>query len=219
MSRRIFLTGASSGIGLATAELLVRQGDEVWGTSRDLARLPALNGFHPVALDLADSDSARASFDRALAEAGHFDVVINNAGSGHFDQAATLSPEVWHEQFQILLFAQIVLCQRALEAMRAHGSGLIINVSSMAARLPVPYMSAYNAAKAALASFTMTLQLELSGSAVRVVDVQPADIRTSFNEALVKKRPNDPALGPRLENRRRQPAGGSAPGTRRPQNR
>lgn len=196
MSRRIFITGASSGIGRATAELLVRQGDEVWGTSRDQARLPVLNGFHSVALDLADSDSARTSFDRALAEAGRFDVVINNAGSGHFDQAATLSREVWHEQFQILLFAQIALCQRALEAMRAHGSGLIINVSSMAARLPVPYMSAYNAAKAALASFTMTLQLELSGSAVRVVDVQPADIRTSFNEALVQKRPNDPALVP-----------------------
>lgn len=194
MGRRIFITGASSGIGRATAQLLVRRGHEVWGTSRDPARLPALENFHPVTLDLADSASARASFDRALAEAGHFDVLINNAGSGHFDEAATLPPAVWHEQFQILVFAQIALCQRALEGMRAQGSGLIVNVSSMAARLPVPYMSAYNAAKAALASFTMTLQLELSGSAVRVVDVQPADIRTSFNEAVVQKQANDPTL-------------------------
>ena len=194
MSKRIFLTGASSGIGRATAELLVRQGHQVWGTSRDPTRLPVLENFHPVTLDLAESVSACASFDRALTEAGRFDVLINNAGSGHFDQAATLPPEVWHEQFQILVFAQIALCQRALEAMCAQGGGLIVNVSSMAARLPVPYMSAYNAAKAALASFTMTLQLELSDSAVRVVDVQPADIRTSFNEAVVQKQPNDPAL-------------------------
>lgn len=194
MSKRIFLTGASSGIGRATAELLVRQGHEVWGTSRDPARLPVLERFHPVALDLAESAAARASFDEALAEAGHFDVLINNAGSGHFDQAATLPSELLHEQFQILVFAQVALCQRACEAMRARGSGLIVNVSSMAARLPVPYMSAYNAAKAALASFTMTLQLELSGSAVRVVDVQPADIRTSFNEAVVTRRPNDRAI-------------------------
>ena len=79
--QRIFITGASSGIGCATAELLVRQGHEVWGTSRDPARVPALAGLHPVALDLSDTAAARASFRRALEEAGHFDVVINNASA------------------------------------------------------------------------------------------------------------------------------------------
>lgn len=194
MGKRIFITGASAGIGRATAELLVRQGHEVWGTSRNPSRLPVLERLHPVALDLADSKSARESFTRALAEAGHFDVMINNAGSGHFDPGATLPASVLHEQFQILTFAQLALCQLALESMAAGGSGLIINVTSMAARLPVPFMSAYNAAKAAMASFTMTLQLELRGSAVRVVDVQPADIRTSFNEAVGAPRTNDPGI-------------------------
>ncbi len=194
MNKRIFLTGASSGIGRATAELLVRQGHEVWGSSRNLARLPVLTGLHPVALDLSDTAAARASFQRAWAEAGHFDVVINNAGSGHFDSSSTVSAEVIAEQFQVLVFAQIELCQLALRAMGRRGDGLIINVTSMAARLPVPYMSAYNAAKAALASFTMTLQIELRRSPIRVVDLQPADIRTSFNEAVVKKAATDPAL-------------------------
>lgn len=194
MSRQIFITGASSGIGQATAELLVRQGHQVWGTSRDPARLPALERFHPVALDLADSAAARASFGQALAEAGHFDVVINNAGSGHFDPGAALSETVMREQFQVLVYAQIALCQAALEAMNARGRGLIVNVTSMAARLPVPFMSAYNAAKAAMASFTMTLQLELRGTDIRVVDLQPADIRTSFNEAVAQKQTSDPAL-------------------------
>ncbi len=193
MKKRIFLTGASSGIGRATAELLVRQGHEVWGTSRNPARLPVLAGLHPVALDLADTAAARASFQRALVEAGHFDVVINNAGSGHFDPSATVSAEVIAEQFQILVFAQIALCQEALAAMERRGHGLIVNVSSMAARLPVPFMGAYNAAKAALASFTMTLQIELRGSPIRLVDLQPADIHTSFNEA-VQRDARDPVL-------------------------
>lgn len=191
--QRIFITGASSGIGRATAELLVRQGHEVWGTSRDPARVPVRERLHPVALDLADTAAARASFRAALAEAGDFDVVINNAGSGHFDPSATLSETVIAEQFQLLVFAQIALCQEALAAMQRRGRGLIVNVTSMAARLPVPFMGAYNAAKAAMASFTMTLQLELRDSPVRVVDLQPADIHTSFNEA-VRRDADDPAL-------------------------
>ena len=132
---------------------------------------------------------AKVSSKRS-AEAGYFDVVINNAGAGHFDPVASISSEVVSQQFQILVFAQIALCQLALGAMQKRGSGLIINVSSLAARLPVPFMSAYNAAKAAMASFSMTLQLELRDSKVRVVDLQPADICTSFNDAVVK-----PAFG------------------------
>ncbi|MDQ2919711.1 MAG: SDR family NAD(P)-dependent oxidoreductase [Verrucomicrobiota bacterium] len=182
--KRIFITGASSGIGLATAKRLTSAGHEVWGTSRDQARLPPLAHFHPVVLDLARSDSITTAFKQALNEAGHFDVVINNAGSGHFGSSESLPNELLREQFQILVFGQIGLCTVALQAMRQHGSGLLINVSSLAARLPVPYMGAYNAAKAAMASFTLTLQLELKSSDVRVVDLQPADIRTSFNDVV-----------------------------------
>jgi len=90
------------------------------------------------------------------------------------------------DQFQILVIAQIELCRLALEAMQKQGSGLIINISSLASRLPVPFMSAYNAAKAALASFTMTLQLELRTSNIHVVDLQPGDICTGFNNSVLK---------------------------------
>ena len=184
--KKIFLTGASSGIGLAIAQRLCAEGHEVWGTSRDRKRIPSLPGLHAVALDLADTSLAGQSFQGALAEAGHFDVVINNAGSGHFDPAASISSEVIAQQFQILVFAQIALCQLALAAMQNRGHGLIINISSLAARLPLPFMSAYNAAKAAMASFTMSLQLELQGSDIRVIDLQPGDICTDFNNAIAK---------------------------------
>jgi uncharacterized protein len=111
--------------------------------------------------------------------------VINNAGAGHFDPAEFLPIETIASQFQILVFGQIQLMQLALRHMQARGEGLIINVTSLASRLPVPFMSAYNAAKAALASFTMSIQLELGDSRVHVVDLQPGDIRTEFNQSVV----------------------------------
>jgi short-subunit dehydrogenase len=184
--RRVFLTGASSGIGLAIAKLLVEEGHEIWGTSRDLARIPKLPRLHAIRLDLANRLSIENAFNSALAEAGYFDVVINNAGAGHFGPAELLPVETITSQFEILVFGQIQLMQLALRHMQARGDGLIINVTSLASRLPVPFMAAYNAAKAALASFTMSIQLELGNSRVHVVDLQPADIRTEFNQGVSK---------------------------------
>jgi short-subunit dehydrogenase len=182
--KRIFITGASSGIGLATAKLLVAHGHEVWGTSRNLERIPQMPRLHPVRLDLSDRRSIGA-FNVALSEAGHFDVLINNAGAGHFGAAEFLSVETIASQFQILVFGQIELMQLVMPYMQGRGEGLIVNVTSLASRLPVPFMAAYNASKAALASFIMTMQLELDDSRVRIVDLQPGDISTEFNQAVI----------------------------------
>src|SRR5213082_1078028 len=190
--KRVFLTGASSGIGLAIAKLLVAEGHEVWGTSRNLERLPKTPRLHPIRLDLTDRDSVQEAFKSALAEAGYFDVLINNAGAGHFGAAELLSMETVASQFQILVFGQIQLMQLALRHMLPRGEGLIINVTSLASRLPVPFMAAYNSAKAALASFTMSIQLELGNSRVHVVDLQPADIRTEFNQGVTKSTKANP---------------------------
>jgi short-subunit dehydrogenase len=187
--KNVFLTGASSGIGNAIATALIEHGHEVWGTSRDVSRLSNISRLHPVRLDLSDSDSIGDCFNVALAQAGHFDVVINNAGSGHFGPAENLSAETISYQFQVLVFSHIQLMQLALSAMRSQKHGLIINVTSLASRLPVPFMAAYNAAKAAMATFTMSTQLELPDSRVRIVDLQPADISTSFNDAVSKTAP------------------------------
>ena len=190
--KRVFLTGASSGIGLAIAKLLVAHDHEVWGTSRNLERIPKMPRSHPVRLDLTDPLSLDAAFNAALTEAGYFDVVINNAGAGHFDPAELVPMETITSQFQILVFGQIQLMQLALRHMQARGEGLIINVTSLASRLPVPFMAAYNAAKAAMASYTMSIQLELGNSHVRVVDLQPADIRTEFNQGVIKSAQANP---------------------------
>jgi len=189
--RKVFLTGASSGIGLAVAELLVARGHEVWGTSRNLERIPKMPRLHPMRLDLGDPRSVEEAFNVALAEAGHFDVLINNAGSGHFGPAENLSEKEIVNQFQILVFGHVQLMRLALRIMQVQGEGLIINITSLASRLPVPFMAAYNAAKAAMASFTISIQLELPDSRVRVVDLQPGDICTDFNEAVTKAEKHD----------------------------
>src|SRR5947207_14137028 len=121
--KRIFLTGASSGIGLATARLLVACGNEVWATSRNPERIPEMPRLHPMRLDLGDPRSVEEAFNTALAEAGHFDVLINNAGSGHFGPAENLSEQAIASQFQILVFGQVRLMQMALRAMQARGEG------------------------------------------------------------------------------------------------
>jgi NAD(P)-dependent dehydrogenase (short-subunit alcohol dehydrogenase family) len=184
--KRIFITGASSGIGLATTQALLARGDEVWGTSRNVSALPNHERFRAVRLDLRNVADIEETFSRALAEARGFDVVINNAGSGHFGPAELLADSEIAEQFEVVFFSHIRLMRLALADMRRRGHGRIINVTSLAALLPVPFMSAYNAAKSAMAAFTMSLQIELGDSNVRIVDVQPGDIRTNFNDAVSK---------------------------------
>jgi NAD(P)-dependent dehydrogenase (short-subunit alcohol dehydrogenase family) len=196
--KKVFLTGASSGIGLAIAQALIARGDEVWGTSRNLIHLENLRGVHPVRLDLSDPGSIDDAFKSALVAASYFDVVINNAGSGHFGPAEHLSDEEIQKQFQTLLFSHVQLMRLAIAAMRARGNGLIINVTSLASRLPVPFMAAYNAAKAAMASFTMSIQLELPDSKIRIVDLQPADICTGFNDAIPRSAEDDPHYAARV---------------------
>jgi NAD(P)-dependent dehydrogenase (short-subunit alcohol dehydrogenase family) len=183
--KRILITGASSGIGLAIAKSLAEHGHEVWGTSRNVERIPEMPRLHPIRLDLADRLSIEQAFSSTVAEAGYLDVLINNAGAGHFGPAELLPFETITSQFQILVFGQIQLMQLALQHMRSRGDGLIINVTSLASRLPVPFMGAYNSAKAALASFTMSIQLELVHPRVRIVDLQPGDIRTEFNRSVI----------------------------------
>src|SRR5258708_4050716 len=91
---KVFLTGASSGIGLETARLLTQHGCEVWGTSRDISRLPQHARFHPVQMDLASFDSIREGFASALKEAGAFGVLINNAGDGAFGPLDVMPAEI-----------------------------------------------------------------------------------------------------------------------------
>jgi NAD(P)-dependent dehydrogenase (short-subunit alcohol dehydrogenase family) len=181
--KSIFLTGASAGIGLLTAQLLCARGHEVWGAARTLARLPVMERFHPVVLDLNDKHSIENGFGAALREAGSFDVLVNNAGAGVFGPLESFSDEEYIAQFETLLLGPLRLIRLALPEMRARGSGLIVNVSSLAGEFPLPFMAPYSMFKAALSAMSEGLRLELAHTRIRVVDVRPGDFATNFHDS------------------------------------
>jgi short-subunit dehydrogenase len=183
---RVFLTGASGGIGLAITQRLIVDGYEVWGTSRDLSRAPQLTGFHPVCVDLLDLESIRRGFSEAQSEAGGFDVLINNAGAGVFGPSLEIGDQLVKEQYQVLVFAPMELIRLALPAMKLQGSGKIINVTSLAGVFPIPFMASYSAAKAALSVQTSCLRMELSDTPIHVIELEPGDINTNFHGATVR---------------------------------
>ena len=185
--KTVLVTGASAGIGKAIAIALISAGYDVWGTSRNLSRLESIPGLKPLQLDLGNERSIATALASGLVESGGFDVVINNAGNGIWGSVEHLSADLERAQFQVLVFGPMQIIRGTLPAMRASGHGLIINVTSLAAEFAVPFLGAYSASKAALASMTWNLQMELRQDCVRFVDVQPGDISSDFNEVMFRQ--------------------------------
>lgn len=190
--RRAFVTGTSSGLGRAFAEMLLAEGLEVWGSSRDTQRLQCFAGeprFHPVQLDLSIEGAAAGAFDAAQREAGGaFDLVVLNAGYGLFAPFEELPFAAWRAQLGCLLVETAALAHAA----RARMNGLdtpcaLVLVSSLAAEFPLPYMAGYNMSKAALSSLAETLMDEARGTPVAIIDFRPGDYRTDFNRGMEQR--------------------------------
>jgi short-subunit dehydrogenase len=160
LHRTAFVTGASTGLGRAFAEMLLAEGVHVWGTAREVARLTsfaaanlpaaAASRFTPVALELRDGAAAEAVFREAELAAGGFDLVINNAGYGVFGEFVAADFSVWQQQLEVMLVNTARLSHVALRGMLARKRGALVNISSLAAEFPLPFQSAYNIAKAGL---------------------------------------------------------------------
>jgi uncharacterized protein len=184
------VTGASSGLGEAFADMLAREGVRVWASARSPDRLAGLVARHPgrifpVVLDLANGPAAEAAFRRAAAEAdGMFDLLINNAGYGVFGDFGSVDSAVWEAQLSAMLGTTVRLTHAAWRAWNARGRGTLVNVSSLAAEFPLPFLSGYNMAKAGLSAFSESLMFESRGRDVIVIDFRPGDYRTAFNRAM-----------------------------------
>jgi len=189
--KNVFLTGASSGIGLATARLLSKKGYTVWGTTRNPSKLEAQPPFRPIEMRLEDVDSVSAAWTEALRQAGQFDIVIQNAGAGIFGsiEEVTITDARW--QWQVLVEGPLQLLKLASAHLRPRREGLIIGVSSLAAEMPLPFSCHYSAGKAAFSALLAGLSMELEPFRVNVVDLRPGDILTSFIDHLPKTMPAD----------------------------
>jgi short-subunit dehydrogenase len=195
--RSAFVTGASTGLGRAFAQMLLAEGVAVWGTARDVSRLTLAHpDFHAVALELGDGAAAERAFLAAGQAAGGFDLVINNAGFGAFGSFAHTDFAVWEEQFRVMLVNTARLSAAALRGMLARDRGALVNISSIAGEFAMPYQAVYNAAKAGLSALNESLMYEVKGTGVIVIDFRPGDYRTDF-EGSVRRPPG--ATGPGQE--------------------
>ncbi len=181
--RTVLVTGASRGIGLATARAFLAQGARVIGASRTITPELAATGAHAVAADLTAPDGV----SRLIEEAGDVDVLINNVGGGD-DGAAGLhgfldvADAEWRAFFDLNFFTAVRVTRAALPALIAR-RGVIVNVSSIGARIPSNGPVAYNTAKAALTALGKALAEEFGPAGVRVVTVSPGPVRTGVWEA------------------------------------
>jgi len=191
--RTAFITGASAGLGREFAQMLQAAGVEVWGTAREVSRLPASGKFHPVALELSDGPAAEKAFLEAEQAAGGFDVVINNAGFGAFGAYAHTDFSIWEEQLRVMLVNTARLSHAALRGMLARKRGAIVNISSIAGEFGLPYQAIYNTTKAGLSALSESLMYEVRGTGVIIIDFRPGDYRTDF-EGAVRRPPQADAL-------------------------
>ncbi|RVT76529.1 SDR family oxidoreductase [Flavobacterium sufflavum] len=190
MSKVVLITGGSSGIGKSIGEFLHHKGFIVYGTSRNPEKV--LNSVFPlVALDVRNVESIQAAVAKIIATTGRLDVVINNAGVGITGPLEEIPTAEIKNNFETNFFGPIEVMKAALPQMRQQKSGLIINVTSIAAYMGLPYRSVYSASKGALELITEALRMEVKSFGIQITNVAPGDFATNiasgrFHAPLIK---------------------------------
>jgi NAD(P)-dependent dehydrogenase (short-subunit alcohol dehydrogenase family) len=180
------VTGASSGIGQATAELLARAGYKAYGTSRRGGDASG-RAFEMLPLDVTSDKSVDSAVQTLMQKEGRIDLLVNNAGFGVAPAGAEESSiEQARSIFDTNFFGIVRMTRAVVPHMRSQGAGRIINIGSVLGFLPMPYMALYSATKHAVAGYTESLDHELRTQGIRVSVVEPAYINTPFDANLMK---------------------------------
>src|SRR5579863_4904776 len=192
-SKVVVVTGASMGIGEAMAQIFADRGASVVMLSRDASRVEAARGRVGHAertLALACDVRHREDIDRAVGLTLHhfhrIDVWINNAGHGLLDSVAQMEMAACREMFDTNFFGTVAAMQAVIPVMRQQGGGTIINISSVAGHIPVPFHAAYSATKFALNAIGKAAGVELKKDGIHVLTVCPGRVRTPFSENAVR---------------------------------
>jgi NAD(P)-dependent dehydrogenase (short-subunit alcohol dehydrogenase family) len=183
--RVILITGCSSGIGRATAIEAAARGHRVFATARNpetLRDLESRGRIRALALDVTDAASIRDAVASVLAEAGQIDALVNNAGYGQYGAAEDVTAEEWRRQFDVNLFGAIEAARVVLPAMREKRRGTIVNVSSVAGKIAIPFAAPYCASKHALEAFSDALRVEVAPFGIRVAVIEAGPIETRFGD-------------------------------------
>jgi short-subunit dehydrogenase len=183
-NKSVLVTGCSSGIGLATAELLRSKGWVVFPTARKLADLDTLKqaGFEAIKLDVTSSESISVAVDWVLSKnGGRLGAIVNNAGFGMPGAIEDLTRDAMRDQFEVNLFGLQELTNKLIPVFRKQGYGRIVNVSSVVGRISLPFMGIYSASKFALEAVSDALRVELAQDRISISLVEPGPIATRFS--------------------------------------
>ncbi len=177
----VLITGCSTGFGLSIAQRFLAAGETVVATMRDPSRAPTeLKGAQISALDVVIDDSVDAAISRVLDDHGHIDVLVNNAGVGMHGAIEDTSDFQAKDLFETNFFGTLRVTRAVLPAMRAQGSGVVVNISSLAAVVTPPFGGMYSATKRALEAVSEAMHFELAPFGVRVHLIEPGGFETSF---------------------------------------
>ncbi|MFV0605875.1 MAG: oxidoreductase [Niabella sp.] len=182
MNKVVLITGASSGMGKSTANILQGQGYKVYGAARRLDQMQDLqdNGISILPLDLTKDESIVTCVNTILKKEGRIDVLINNAGYGSYGTVEDTSIEEAKRQFDVNLFGLARITQLVIPGMRKNKSGRIVNISSMGGKIYSPFGAWYHATKHAVEGWSDCLRLELKPFGIDVVVVEPGIIKTPW---------------------------------------
>ena len=194
------VTGCSSGIGMQTCLALAKAGHTVYGSMRDESKAGPLReaaakagvDITTIPLDLSVEESIEKAAGRILEVTGGVDVLVNNAGYGHFGTAEETPIDDYRAQFEVNLFGLVSLTQKMLPPMRAKRSGRIINIGSVAGRMGLPGSSAYICSKFALEGLTECLRYELDAFGIQATIIEPGVVKTPFFSSMTVTEPKEP---------------------------
>lgn len=183
MAKTVFITGSSSGIGRATAEIFSSRGWNVAATMRNPEKEEALGELPNVKLfplDVLDNESVKNTIKEIVQVFGKIDVLVNNAGYAAIGPFEAAEEDQILRQFGTNVFGMMRVTKGILPHFRNHGGGMIINISSVAGRTSFPLFSLYNSTKWAVEGFTEALRYELRQFNIRVKLIEPGAIKTDF---------------------------------------
>lgn len=193
MQKVIVITGGSSGIGLSAVKALRQKGCKVYELSRRASSDP-----DHICTDITDEAQIESALQNILQKEDHIDVVINNAGFGISGAVEFTETEEAQKQFDVNFFGMVRVNHVFLRQFRKQGCGRIVNISSVASPIAIPFQAFYSAAKAAIDSYTMALANELRPYHITVCAIRPGDIRTGFTAAREKSVRGDDVYGGRI---------------------
>jgi short-subunit dehydrogenase len=197
--RVVLITGASSGIGRAAAELLAVRGHRVFGGVRTVAKTASIPGVELVPLDVRDQASVNACGAEVRSRAGRIDVLINNAGVNLVGAVEETSIAQAQALFDTNVFGVLRMIQAVLPDMRHQAAGQIINVSSILGLIPAPYMGVYAGTKHAVEGLSESLDHEVRAFGIRVVLIEPHYIRTGLDTSAAQAEARIPAYAPQRQ--------------------